>query len=251
MNTSTRGLKLIEYFEGFSPTPYWDGYGRVWTTGYGTTTYDVNPLPGYLTRAQAEQLLARRIARAYEPSVRALGIPLNQNQWDALVSLCYNCGGGVFGWQIGRDLRARRYGAAADDFMNYVTAGGRVLSGLVTRRRMERSLFLTPVSRPTPAPVRDPFWIHPRGVLPNGIDEHGLMVAVNGEFWHYKANRNVLKGFRRRQLQACRDRCWKIAVFEPPAYTRRRPRALWADSRHLGARWQALNTFMKRIDAIP
>ena len=143
MRTSKRGLELIEQFEGFRANRYLDAVG-VPTIGFGTTAADVRPLPATCNRAQAEAWLADNVARKYEPAVRALGVPLNQNQFDALVSLAYNLGPGVFGWQIGTDLRKRDYKAASADFMHYVYAGGRKLQGLVNRRAAERRLFDTP-----------------------------------------------------------------------------------------------------------
>jgi GH24 family phage-related lysozyme (muramidase) len=145
MNISENGLRLIERFEGFVDHQYNDGTG-VMTIGYGTTAADVSPLPRFLTQSEAEQLLREKLARKYEPAVNALGVPLNQNEFDALVSFVYNCGPGAMQWQIGRDLRARNYAAAADDFGRYVVAGGRVLTGLVRRRAAERALFLTPMA---------------------------------------------------------------------------------------------------------
>lgn len=152
MHTSEAGLKLIENFEGFVDHIYDDGTG-VLTVGYGTTSADIHPLPTHVTRAQAEQLLVRELASKYEPAVNGVGVPLNQNQFDALVSLAYNCGPGIVSdaYQIGRDLRARNYSAASADFMHYVVAGGRVLQGLVNRRTAERSLFNKPVADPKKA----------------------------------------------------------------------------------------------------
>ena len=149
MHIDEAGLKLIEGFEGYSGVQYRDCVG-VPTIGYGTTAADVNPLPKTCTRAQAEQWLRENITRQYEPPVNGLGVPLNQNQFDALVSLCYNCGPGAMQWQIGRDLRARNYTAAANDFMHYVYAGGQVIQGLVNRRAAERALFLHPATPPVP-----------------------------------------------------------------------------------------------------
>ena len=148
MHISQDGLRMIERFEGFVPYQYNDGTG-VMTIGYGTTSADVSPLPTHLTQAAAEQLLRDKLARKYEPAVNALNVPLTQNQFDALMSLVYNCGPGAMQWQIGQDLRARNYTAAANDFGRYVYAGGRILQGLVVRRDAERRLFLTP-DRPTP-----------------------------------------------------------------------------------------------------
>src|SRR2546423_225409 len=104
MHISGNGLRLIEGFEGFVSHRYDDGTGVI-TIGYGTTGADVSPLPTFLTRAQAEQLLREKLVRKYEPAVNGLGVPLNQNQFDALVSLVYNCGTGAMQWQIGRELR--------------------------------------------------------------------------------------------------------------------------------------------------
>lgn len=153
MHTSPRGLQLIEEFEGFVPYAYRDPVG-VLTIGYGTTSADISPLPLRCTQAQAEGWLRTMLAHKYEPAVVGVGVPLNQNQFDALVSLAYNCGPGVMGWQIGRDLAARRYDAVAADFLRYIYAGGRILPGLVNRRRAERTLFLTPIA-PQP-PVNPP-----------------------------------------------------------------------------------------------
>lgn len=155
MNISERGLKLIEEFEGFSAVRYNDGTG-VMTIGFGTTSAD-GPLPARVTRAQAEALLRNNLRRRYEPAINGLGIPLNQNQYDALCSLAYNCGPGIVSdaYQIGRDLRARNYAAAAEDFLHYEFAGGRRLQGLVNRREAEKRLFLTPVAAPKPT-LRDP-----------------------------------------------------------------------------------------------
>lgn len=155
MHTSGHGIYLIESFEGFSSVQYDDGVG-VMTIGYGTTAADISPLPRSCTREQAEQWLRTKLQQKYEPAVNALNVPLNRNQFDALVSLAYNCGPGSMQWQIGRDLRARNYRAAADDFLHYVYAGGRILQGLVNRRRSERALFLTPVNPPRPAPPPQP-----------------------------------------------------------------------------------------------
>lgn len=143
MHTSHRGLAMIESFEGFSAVQYDDGTGTM-TIGYGTTAADISPLPTRCTRAQAEGWLAVHLQSKYEPSVNQLGVSLNQNQFDALVSLAYNVGPAVFGDSIGQHLHARSFQAASADFMLYVHAGGRVLQGLVNRRRAERQLFDTP-----------------------------------------------------------------------------------------------------------
>jgi GH24 family phage-related lysozyme (muramidase) len=166
MHISEDGLRLIERFEGFVDHQYDDGTG-VMTIGYGTTAADISPLPTFLSQPEAEQLLREKLAAKYEPAVNALGIPLNQNQFDALISLVYNCGPAALQWQIGRDLRARNYAAAADDFGHYVMAGGRVLQGLVNRRAAERALFLTPAGPDPYAIFEDVVFTFTRNSLQN------------------------------------------------------------------------------------
>lgn len=144
------GLLLIENFEGYLEHAYWDAYGHVWTVGYGETQ-GVGP-NSTMTRAQAEADLRGRLANGYEPAVRSLGVPLNQNQFDALCSFVWNLGPGSMdsSWTIGRLLRAHNYLGAADSMMTYVYSGGQRLQGLVNRREQERALFLKPVSSPPP-----------------------------------------------------------------------------------------------------
>jgi lysozyme len=149
MQISEPGLELIERFEGYSFRAYWDAYGGVWTVGFGETSGVTASTTQTFPQAQAD--LARRLVADYEPSIRALGVPLSQNQWDALCSFVWNLGAGSMSasWTIGRLLRERNYQAAANSMLSYVRAGGVVLQGLVTRREAERTLFLT--SDPLPA----------------------------------------------------------------------------------------------------
>ena len=74
-----------------------------------------------------------------ENAVNGLGVPLNQNQFDALVSFTYNLGPGWTVQKTGiRDaLRARRYKDVPREMKKWVKAGGRTLPGLVRRRNAE------------------------------------------------------------------------------------------------------------------
>jgi GH24 family phage-related lysozyme (muramidase) len=108
-----------------------------------------------LTRDQAYALL-QRDAQRMEKAVNALGVPLNQNQFDALVSFTYNLGPGWTVEKTGiRDaLRARRYRDVPREMQKWVKANGQTLPGLVRRRKAEGRLFAAPVGpgRPQPAP---------------------------------------------------------------------------------------------------
>lgn len=150
LHTSHDGIALITGFEGFVGHPYKDAVG-VWTIGYGHTA-GVNSHTASITRAQGLELFKRDLALHYEPYVNALNLPLNQHQFDAVVSAVYNLGPGVLdrGRSLGDALRARKWHAAANAFLLYDKAGGRALAGLTRRRKAERALFLksaSPVTR--------------------------------------------------------------------------------------------------------
>jgi lysozyme len=159
MQASANCAKFIAAFEGGQSRdrlfhPYYDRTGRVWTIGYGHTE-GVGPKSRPLTKKQATSLLLHDINHAYAPAVdaqlHAYGIRkyLNQNQFDALVSLAYNLGPGILApiHTIGADLRARNWEAAANAFRLYVFSGRVKLAGLVRRREAERALFLKPVPK--------------------------------------------------------------------------------------------------------
>jgi lysozyme len=255
MHISENGLRMIERFEGFVDHQYNDGTG-VMTIGYGTTSADISPLPRSLTQAQAEQLLRERLARKYEPAVNGLGVPLTQNQFDALMSLVYNCGPGAMQWQIGRDLRAQNYRAAADCFGRYVVAGGRVLAGLVARRAAERALFLTPDQ-----PRSDPYALFPDAVfrfsrrslanIPAVLSTfQGDTLALNEratvrQYDSLVADHGSQREIRRHGLWlvVLRKRIWSVA--HNPLGSDGKP--TWSVS-HRGARWQQLARRTSNLD---
>jgi GH24 family phage-related lysozyme (muramidase) len=143
---SPAGAQLIASFEGFRSHPYRDAVG-VWTIGYGSTRGVGESTPP-VTPAQALARMMREVGATYGAAVDGLGLPLNQHQYDALVSFVYNVGpGGVAAsTSVGRHLRARRWRDAADALLAWDKAGGRRLEGLTRRRRAERALFLSPVA---------------------------------------------------------------------------------------------------------
>jgi lysozyme len=144
MQTSTNGRKLIEQFEGLDLRTYNDGTG-VLTIGYGHTSAAGSPkvLKGQtITSEQADQILSSDLGKVEAQVNKFVTIPLNQNQFDALVSFQFNTGD-LGKSSILKKLNAKDYQGAADAFLLYNQAKGRVLQGLVTRRAAERKLFLT------------------------------------------------------------------------------------------------------------
>lgn len=145
MNTSQTGINLIKGFEGKRLVAYDDGVG-VWTIGYGTIKYPngVRVKKGdTCTDAQAESYLKNDLVKFESAINRLVKVPLNQNQFDALASFTYNLGEtNLSKSTLLKKLNAKDYKGAADQFLVWNKAGGRVLTGLVRRREAERNLFL-------------------------------------------------------------------------------------------------------------
>src|SRR5579885_3086886 len=94
MEINQAGLDLIKSFEGCKLTAYQDQRG-VWTIGYGHTGSDV--CAGLtIDEETAEQLLKEDLHSAESTVSWLVKVPLNPNQFSALVSLCYNIGSGNF-----------------------------------------------------------------------------------------------------------------------------------------------------------
>lgn len=146
MRTSDKGIALIKEFEGCKLTAYQDSVG-VWTIGYGwTQPVDGKPIRAGMTIKQetAERLLKTGLV-SYESDVsRLVKVELTQGQLDALVSFTYNLGARSLSTStLLRKLNAGDYAGAADEFLRWNKAGGKVLNGLTCRREAERALFLS------------------------------------------------------------------------------------------------------------
>lgn len=135
---SSDGLEALMDREGFSSTPYYDFKGS--SIGYG---HLIKPGESFASISQevAAQLLASDVAWAVDAVRSAVLAPVDQNQFDALVSFCFNVGAGAFS----RSTLVRRINAfdpnAADEFGRWVYAGGRVNDGLIARRQSERAQY--------------------------------------------------------------------------------------------------------------
>lgn len=142
--TSPAGIELIKGHESCRLTAYLCPAGKL-TIGYGHTGTDVHP--GLtITQAQADQLLANDLALFERTINQAISVPLNQNQFDALVSFCFNIGAGGFrGSTLRVLLNEGNYRGAADQLLRWDKAAGKTLPGLTRRRAAERQLFLKPV----------------------------------------------------------------------------------------------------------
>lgn len=96
MQTSLKGLIALASHEGVALTKYLDSVG-VCTIGIGATRYEVPDLAKWpwdkaITVQEAFDLLKQSIVK-YEIYIHnALEVNLEQHEFDALVSICYNIG---------------------------------------------------------------------------------------------------------------------------------------------------------------
>lgn len=142
MKISNVGIDLICSFEGLRLKAYDDGVG-VWTIGYGTTMINGTKVKkgDTCTLEQAKSYMANDLKK-FESAVNQVKVPLNQNQYDALVSLAYNIGVSAFlNSTLFKKLNAKDYKGAAAQFDRWNRAGGKVMRGLTNRRAKERKLF--------------------------------------------------------------------------------------------------------------
>lgn len=151
LSISENGIAFICAREGFHSKCYSDNTQS--SIGYGTkcTGSSVQPHASGLhsiTKSDAMAAMKSQINSTYVPRVRkqTTGIAMNQNQFDALVSLCYNCGGGttlISNSPLVKYLKGElTESQARSQYSNYiVTSGGQKLQGLVNRRNLEADLF--------------------------------------------------------------------------------------------------------------
>jgi len=137
---SQSGLHLTEQFEGDVLKSYQDT-GGVWTIAYGHTGPDV--VAGMTcTQLQAVAWLTQDIAWAEREVNKLVTIPLNQDEFDALVDFTFNCGCGNFDHStLLAELNKGDLADAAKQFEVWCKCDGKVVAGLLRRRLAEEQLF--------------------------------------------------------------------------------------------------------------
>jgi len=150
---------MISHHEGLRLKPY-RCPARLWTIGVGHVI-DPNhakvkmedrlslPCPeGWnrtFTMEEVNAILAKDLERFERGVLKYCPSAVARQGWmDALVSFSFNVGLGTLQRSTLRQKFNRgEYEAAADEFMKYTKAGGKVLKGLVNRRNDERLMFLS------------------------------------------------------------------------------------------------------------
>ena len=141
MQTSEKGLDLIRKYEGLQLAAYVCPGGKL-TIGYGHTGPDVTE-GRRIDAEEANELLGRDVER-FERAVNELvTVPMTQGMFDALISFSFNLGAGSLkSSTLLKKLNADDREGAADEFLKWNKAKGKVLAGLTARRESERELFL-------------------------------------------------------------------------------------------------------------
>ena len=145
-------IDLLKRFEGFSLRPYWD-YSQ-WTVGYGTRVpdgkleeYKANGIP----QEEAEALLAEfleKMGADVNSFIDKFGLTLTQAQFDALLSLSFNCGTSWL-YKPSTLRTAVVEGWTGDDFVfafaQWSNSGSETIPGLIRRRLSEANMYLNGV----------------------------------------------------------------------------------------------------------
>lgn len=160
---SPRGRHLLTIEEGFKLEMYKDvagyptiGVGHLLTkqelasgvlmiTMPHTSGPVAVPWKKGLTRYQVDALLAQDVA-VYDAGVRnGVVVPLNQPQFDALVSFSFNVGLTAFrNSTLLRRLNEGKYADVPPQLTRWNKAGGKVIAGLTARRKREGQLWISP-----------------------------------------------------------------------------------------------------------
>jgi lysozyme len=146
MNINKEGLELIKTCEGLKLNAYLDSI-KLPTIGIGTTIYPNGvkvKMGDKITEAQALEYLAHDLDNFENGVTKLLGkTVVSPNQFSALVSFAYNLGLGALGKStlLKKVLANPNDASIADEFLKWNKAGGVVVNGLTTRRKLESALY--------------------------------------------------------------------------------------------------------------
>lgn len=158
MKVSDKCIKMIKHHEGVRTRPY-QCPALLWTVGVGHVIDPAHarvpiaerkalPIPDGWDRTlpmdEVDSILKADLARFEAGVARLCPVELTQGQFDALVSFSFNVGlGNLQRSSIRMKVNRGDFEGAAESFLDWTKAGGKVLKGLVTRRNDEKALFLS------------------------------------------------------------------------------------------------------------
>ena len=135
MIVSGQGLELIKKHEALRLNAYRDPVG-IWTIGYGHTATAKEGQT--IDEREADKLLKADVGFAEDAVTRHVKAPLNQTQFDSLVSFVFNIGESQFSRStLVRVLNERDYYAVPQELARWNRDNGKRVKGLVRRRLAE------------------------------------------------------------------------------------------------------------------
>jgi lysozyme len=158
MKVSAKAIKMIQHHEGVRQKPY-RCPAKLWTVGVGHVLYPeqgklkIDERDGFALKIEdfrvfsmeeVDAILRTDLDRFERGVEKFCPVPLTQGQFDALVSFSFNVGLGTLQRSTLRQkvLRGDMEGAS-EELLKYCMAGGKVLRGLLNRRKDEQVVFLS------------------------------------------------------------------------------------------------------------
>jgi lysozyme len=158
MKVSQKCIQQIKLDEGVRNRAY-QCPALLWTIGVGHVIDPQHakvpladrkqlPIPAgwdrVLSADEIDEILRKDLARFESGVLRLIKVPMTQGQFDALVSFSFNVGlGNLQNSTLRMKLNRGDYEGAAEQFLVWTKAGGRVLPGLVKRRTHEKEMYLS------------------------------------------------------------------------------------------------------------
>lgn len=144
MKVSDNGVNFVKRWEGLYLKAYQDIVG-VWTIGYGHTK-GVKPSDRLANEQEAHEILKEDLQSHMWKADSQITVELTQNQYDAIVSFCFNLGANILtGSSLLSYINNEQWQQASNEMLDYCHAGGKFVQGLYNRRKAEAELFMTNV----------------------------------------------------------------------------------------------------------
>lgn len=163
MKISDNGINFIAGWEGVEYKAYKDAVG-LWTVAIGhliKLPEEKFLLNKTLTREEVYDIFREDIKRFENNLNKVIKVPINQNQFDALISLAFNIGNGAFNNStLLRVLNQGNYEEVPNQILRWDKAGGKTLLGLTRRRKAEVELFNKPLEEVLYSDVEKGDWFY-------------------------------------------------------------------------------------------
>ena len=139
MQTSDKGKEFIKHFEGCKLEAY-QCSGDVWTIGCGHTRGVEEG--DKISKKQADALLSADIEMVETHVQRLITVDLDQSQWDAIVSWCFNLGcGNLRASTMLQVINSGELNKVSEQIIRWDKVGKKAVAGLTRRRKAEADLF--------------------------------------------------------------------------------------------------------------